>query len=279
MKILVPCKRVSDPDNANKVKIAEGGTAVVADGLEFKPNPFDDWGVEAALRLNENASTNESLGEIIVVSFGPAEATQTIRQFLAMGADRGVLVKSEDATLDSYVVAKGLKAIVDKEQPDLVLMGKQSADGESGAVGAILAELLGWPLAFSAATLKTSDGGKTLEVGREVDGGILNLSIDGPAVVTVGDRIIAPGAVKNGVTPDDHAYPESDSGRYASLKGIMKAKKKPIEEMELSALGVEAAPTGDYSDFTMPPARSGTATFVESVQELVEKLQTEAKVL
>ena len=279
MKILVPCKRVSDPDNANKVKVSGDGSSVVTEGLEFKPNPFDDWAVETALRLNENAKTNEKLGEIVCVSFGPDGAQQTIRQFLAMGADRGILVKAEDEALDSMVVARALKAVVDKEQPDLVLMGKQSADGESGAVGAMLAELLGWPQSTGTMSFTTSDGGKTAEVTREADGGVLRARITAPAVVTVTDRILRPENVKNGVTPEDHAYPESDSGRYASLKGIMQAKKKPIDQMDLDSLGVDATPSTSYAEFSTPPARSGQTAFVESVQELVEKLHTEAKVI
>ncbi|MEM9195179.1 MAG: electron transfer flavoprotein subunit beta/FixA family protein [Myxococcota bacterium] len=279
MKILVPCKRVSDPDNANKVKVADDGASLSAEGLEWKPNPFDDWAVETALRLNENASNGETLGEIVVVSLGPSDASQAIRQFLAMGADRGILVKADDESLDSYVVARALKAVVDKEQPDMVLMGKQSADGESGAVGAILAELLGWPMSTGSMNIVTDDGGKTFTVGREADGGMLKAKLTGPAVITVTDRILGPESVKNGVTPDDHAYPESDSGRYASLKGIMKAKKKPIDEQELSALGIDAAPTSSYENFSKPPARTGSTHFVENVDELVEKLKTEAKVL
>lgn len=279
MKILVPCKRVSDPDNANKVKVSGDGSAVVTEGLEFKPNPFDDWAIETALRLTENAATNERIGEIVVVSLGPDEAQQSIRQFLAMGADRGVLIQADDAALDSLVVARALKAVADKEQPDLILMGKQSADGESSAVGAALAELLGWPQATGTMSLETADGGKSFTLSHEADGGVLRAKVTGPAVVTVTDRILRPQNVQNGVTPADHAYPESDSGRYASLKGIMKAKKKPIDKMELSALGVDATPTTQYSEFTTPPARSGQTTFVETVEELVEKLRTDAKAL
>lgn len=275
MKILVPCKRVSDPDNANKVKIKDD--KVVADGLEYKPNPFDDWAVETALRLTENASNNERVGEVVVVSLGPDDAVQAIRQFLAMGADRGVLIQADDELLDSFVVARALKAIVDKEQPDLVVMGKQSADGESGAVGPILAELMSAPMATGAMEM-TADG-DAFVVGREVDGGMLKVKLQRPAVITVTDRILGPEAVKNGVTPADHTYPESDSGRYASLKGIMQAKKKPLETLELSSLGVDTNVTGTYSDFALPPARSGQATFVQDVSELVEKLKNDAKVL
>lgn len=279
MKILVPCKRVSDPDNANKVKVSGDGSQVLADGLEWKPNPFDDWAVEAALRLTENAAKNERIGEVVVFSIGPADAAQQIRQFLAMGAERGILVEGDDAQLDSWVVARAMKAVIDEEKPDLVVMGKQSADGESGAVGPILAELLGWPQATQVQTIVTEDGGKTLTVGREIDGGLIKLKITAPAVITVADRIVRPDSVRNGVTPADYAYPESDSGRYASLKGIMQAKKKPIDQKKLSDFGVEPKLTGTYGELAKPPERKGATTFVESVEELVQKLHTEAKVI
>lgn len=279
MKILVPCKRVSDPDNANKVKVSGDGNSVTADGLEWKPNPFDDWAVEAALRLTENAAKNERVGEVVVLSIGPADAAQQIRQFLAMGAERGVLVEGDDAQLDSWSVARVFQKIVEQDKPDLIVMGKQSADGESGAVGPIVAELLGWPMATQVQTIVTDDGGKTLTVGREIDGGLIKLKLTAPAVITVADRIVRPDSVKNGVTPADYSYPESDSGRYASLKGIMQAKKKPIDQKKLADLGVDAKLTGTYSKFQKPPERTGQTTFVESVEELVQKLHTEAKVI
>ena len=275
MKILVPVKRVCDPDNANKVKVADDGAAVTSEGLEWKPNPFDEYAVEAALRLNENASNNEKLGETIVLSLGASDVQTTLRQALAMGADRGILVEASDAELDTAVVARAMKAIVDEEQPDLVLMGKQTVDGDSNAVGQTLAEMLGWPMATFAATLAAD--GETLTVGREVDTGVLTVQVQLPAVVTVDLRIVAPESVKNGVTPDGHKY--NDGARYASLKGIMQAKKKPIAQKTLSDLDVDTTLTTTYSKFELPPARSGSCTFVESVDELVQKLQTEAKAL
>jgi electron transfer flavoprotein beta subunit len=277
VKILVPVKRVCDPDNANKVKVSADGSAVTSDGLEWKPNPFDEYAVETALRLNENAAKNEKLGETVVVSFGPADVAQTLRQTLAMGADRGILVAADDKELDSLVIARALKAIVAKENPDLVLMGKQVVDGDSNAVGQMLAELLGWPMATFAMNIATSDGGKTLTVGREVDTGVLTLKIKAPAVVTVDLRIVAPDAVKNGATPDGHKY--NEGARYASLKGIMQAKKKPIEQVTLASLGSDAALSTSYTKFELPPARSGSVTFVESVDQLIHKLHNEAKLI
>lgn len=277
MKILVPVKRVCDPDNANKVKVSGDGTAVTSDGLEWKPNPFDEYAVEAALRLNENAAKNEKLGETIVVSFGPADVQQTMRQTLAMGADRGVLVQAEDKQLDSLVVARALKALVDKEKPELVLMGKQAVDGDSNAVGQMLAEMLGWPMATFAAGISTNDGGKTLSVEREVDTGVLTLKVKLPAVVTVDLRIVAPTSIKNGATPETHKY--NEGARYASLKGIMQAKKKPIEQVALAAVGSDTALSTNYTKFELPPKRTGSTTFVESVDDLLDKLKNVAKVL
>lgn len=277
MKILVPVKRVADPDNANKVKVSADGARVTSDGLEWKLNPFDEYAVEAALRLNENAASGEKLGEVVVVSLGPDEVQTTLRQPLAMGADRGVHVKATDDALDSSVVAKALKALVDAEKPDLVLMGKQAVDGDSNTAGQMLAELLGWPMATFAMSIAVDDGGAALRVGREVDTGVLTLKVTLPAVVTVDLRIVSPGAVKNGKTPEGHAYAEG--ARYASLKGIMAAKKKTIDAKTLGDLGVSAAPVVRYSKFELPPARSGQVKYVESVPELVQKLRTEAKVL
>ena len=277
MKILVPIKRVADPDNANKMKVAADGSRVTSEGLEWKINPFDEYAVEAALRLVENGASGEKTGEVVVVSLGPDDVQTTLRQPLAMGADRGIHVKATDEELDSLVVAKALAAIVAAEKPDYVLMGKQAVDGDSNTAGQMLAEYLGWPMATFAMSIATSDGGKTMTVGREVDTGVLTVKVTAPAVVTVDLRIVAPKSVRNGVTPEGHAYAEG--ARYASLKGIMAAKKKPIDGKSLADLGVTQKPVVTYSKFELPPKRSGQVKYVESVQELVTKLKTEAKVL
>lgn len=279
MKILVPIKRVADPDNANKVKVSGDGTQVTSEGLEWKMNPFDEWSLEAALRLTENGATKARTGEVVLVSIGPKDAAQTVRQGLAMGAERGILVDANDQELDSNMVAQILKAIVDKEKPDLVVMGKQTVDGDSNVAGTVLAELLGWPLANYAMSIQTDDDGKTLTVKRELDTGVSTIKVTGPAVVTTSDRILKPESVKNGQTPADFKYPEAEGGRYASLKGIMAAKKKPIEEVTAASLGAAPQKTLTYLKFELPPARSGKTTFVESVQELVQKLKSDAKVL
>jgi electron transfer flavoprotein beta subunit len=283
VKILVSIKRVADPDNASKLKVSSDGTAVTSEGLEWKMNPFDDWSLEAALRLTENAAEkNARVGEVVLVSIGPDdEHTQRIiREGLAKGAERGILVEAEDANLDSNVVSQILKAVADKESPDLVVMGKQAADGDSNVAGTKLAERLGWPIINYAMKISTDDGGKTFEIERELDTGVATIKVTGPAVLTTSDRILHPESVKNGVTPADHQYAKLEvGGRYASLKGIMQAKKKPIDRTSISDLGVEPQKALNYTKFELPPARSGETTFVESVEELVDKLHNTAKVI
>ena len=283
MKILVPIKRVADPDNASKLKVSGDGTAVTSEGLEWKMNPFDDWSLEAALRLTEDAAKkNARVGEVVLVSIGPNdEHTQRIiREGLAKGAERGILVEAEDGSLDSGIVADVLKAVVEKESPDLVVMGKQAADGDSNVACTMLAEKLGWPIANSAMNINTVDDGKTFEIKRELDTGVATVKVTGPAVITTSDRILQPESVKNGVSPDDHQYAKLEvGGRYASLKGIMQAKKKPIDTTSVADLGVSTDKALNYSKFELPPARSGETTFVEDVADLVDKLHNTAKVI
>lgn len=274
MKILVPLKRVADPDNANKVKV--NGGKLETTGLEWKPNPFDEYAVETALRLTENGTnTKARQGEVVVVTLGPKDAETTLRAALATGADRAIRVDATDDQLDGDVVALALKAIVEKEKPDLVLCGKQAVDGDSNQVGQLLAEYLGWPQATFAATIK-SEGDKALLVGREVDGGTLNLKVTLPAVVSVDLRIVAPHSVRSVHTPEAHAYPEGV--RFAALMAIMAAKKKPLEEVKLADVAGGAAPKIKYTGFELPPARKAGIK-VKSVPELVEKLKNEAKAL
>ncbi len=279
MKILVPFKPVSDPSNANKVKVTPDGARVTSDGIKMAINPFDDYALETALRLNENAATKESLGETVVVTIAPKEVSQIMLMTLAQGAARGIRVDAGDDVLDSQVVARVLKAIVDKEKPDVVLMGKQAVDGDSNTVGQVLAEMLGWPMATFAATVGTTDGGKTFSVGREVDTGVLTLKVTGPAIITVDLRILGGHAVKNGVTPAEFGYPELDAARNPSMPAIMKAKNKPVATMTLAELGVDTALSTKYRKYELPAGRSGQAVFVESVDELVKKLHTDAKVI
>jgi electron transfer flavoprotein beta subunit len=274
MKILVPLKRVADPDNANKVKVNAGKLETT--GLEWKPNPFDEYAVETALRLTENgASPKVRQGEVIVVTFGPKETETTLRGALATGADRAIRVDATDDQLDGDIVARALAAIVEKEKPDLVLAGKQAVDGDSNQVAQLVAEYLGWPQATFAGSI-TSEDDKSLLVVREVDGGTISLRLTLPAVISVDLRIVAPKSVKSKFTADSHAY--ADGVRFAALMAIMAAKKKPLAEMKLADLVSDAALKIKYTSFELPPARKAGIK-VKTVAELVEKLKSEAKAL
>jgi electron transfer flavoprotein beta subunit len=250
VKILVTLKRVPDPEQKVKFK----GPAVDLSGANWVPNQFDEYAVETALRLTENASAGGARdGEVVVASIGPKDVSQQLRSALAMGADRAILVDGADDALDAEVVARTIVKLVEQEKPDLLLMGKLAADSEANQAGQLAAGYLGWPQATFAATIEAVDGGKALHVAREVDSGVETKKVPLPAVVTVDLRIIAPHAVKNGKTAADHAYPEGP--RYASLKGIMAAKKKPIAETTLAALGVAAQPRVKTTSVEAPPAR------------------------
>jgi electron transfer flavoprotein beta subunit len=274
VRILVPLKRVADPDNANKIKVS--AAKIDTTGLEYKPNPFDEYAVETALRLTENGATPKvRAGEVTVVTFGPKETEVTLRAALATGADKAIRVDATDDALDGDLVARALKAIVDKEKPDLVLLGKQEVEGDANQVGQLLAEYLGWPQATFAGSIK-SEGDKALLVGREIDGGTLNIKVTLPAVVTVDLRIVAPLSVSSMHSPG-HKYAEGV--RFAALMAIMAAKKKPLVEMKLADLvGADVALKIAYAGFELPPARKAGIK-VKTVPELVEKLKSEAKVL
>ncbi|MFO0590156.1 MAG: electron transfer flavoprotein subunit beta/FixA family protein [Polyangiaceae bacterium] len=275
MKILVPLKRVADPDNANKVKIPASGATIETTGLEWKPNPFDEYALEAALRLTEDGKAPKvRAGEVIVVTFGPKETETTLRAALATGADRAIRVDATDDKLDGHLVARALKALVEKEKPDLVLMGKQAVDGDSNQVGQILAELLDWPMATFAATMKEEAG--AVLVGREVDGGVITLRAKLPAVVTVDLRIVAPTSVYSLKTAPTFKY--NDGVRFAALPAIMAAKKKPLVEVKLADLSADTALKVTYHQFQAPPARKAGIK-VKDVTELVTRLKTEAKAL
>jgi electron transfer flavoprotein beta subunit len=214
-------------------------------------NPFDEIAVEEAIRLREKGAATE----VIAFSAGPAQCQETIRTALAMGADRGVLVQT-DAELQPLAVAKLLKAVVDKEQPGLVILGKQAIDDDSNATGQMLAALLGWSQGTFANKLNVADG--SIEVKREVDGGLENIKIKMPAVITTDLRLNEP--------------------RYASLPNIMKAKKKPIEVLAPDALGVDVTPRLKVLKVEEPPKRKAGIK-VKTVAELVDKLKNEAGVI
>jgi electron transfer flavoprotein beta subunit len=250
VKILVTCKRVTDP--YAKVKLKANGS-IDTDGIDYKPNPFDENAVEEALKLVDKHG-----GEVVVVSIGSDEAAATIRNFLAMGAHRGILVNGvEDNALDGDLVARILAKVFDREKPDLLLMGKQAVDGDSNQVGQLVAEYLGLPQACFASAIAVE--GNTAKVTREVDGGLETIAVALPAVVTADLRLNEP--------------------RYASLPGIMKAKKKPLDTIAVSSLGVDMSLKVTTLRYEEPPSRKGSCTFVGSVEELVNVLRTRAKVI
>ena len=249
MKVLVPVKRVVDYNV--KVRVKADQTGVDLANVKMSMNPFCEIAVEEAVRLKEKGIVTE----IVAVSVGPVQAQETIRTALAMGADRGLLIQTDD-DLEPLAVAKLLKAVVGEEAPSLVIMGKQAIDGDNNAVGQMLAALLDWPQATFASSIEIADG--KAQVAREVDGGLQTLSIDLPAIVTADLRLNAP--------------------RYASLPNIMKAKKKPIDVKAPGDYGVDTAPRLKVLKVVEPPKRQGGAK-VESAAELVMKLKTEAGVL
>jgi len=249
MRLLVPVKRVVDYNV--KVRVKSDGTGVELAGVKMSMNPFDEIAVEEAVRLKEKGIATE----IVAVSMGGAACQETIRTALAMGADRGILVAT-DEVLQPLAVAKLLKALVEREQPDLVIMGKQAIDDDMSATGQMLAALLAWPQGTFASKIVIE--GDTAIVTREIDGGLETVSLTLPAVITSDLRLNEP--------------------RYASLPNIMKARKKPIETVYPGDLGVN--PTPRLTTIKVAePARRRAGVKVKTVQELIEKLRTEAKVL
>jgi electron transfer flavoprotein beta subunit len=249
MKILVPVKRVVDFNV--KVRVKSDGSGVELQNVKMSMNPFDEIAVEEALRLKEAGKATE----IVAVSIGPQQAQETIRTALAMGADRGILVKT-DGIVEPLAVAKILKGIVEEEKPGLVILGKQAIDDDCNQTGQMLAALLGWPQGTFAS--KVTVDGSDLTVTREVDGGLQTVKLKGPAVVTTDLRLNEP--------------------RYASLPNIMKAKKKPIDEKSPQSYGVDVAPRLEVLK-TVEPSKRQAGVKVASVADLVGKLKNEAGVL
>jgi electron transfer flavoprotein beta subunit len=272
VKILVPLKRVPDPEL--KTKIKDG--AIDLTGATWVVNTFDEYAVEAALRLNENAADGSRQGEVVVVTIGPEESAQQLRSALAMGADRAIRIDGKDAELDSGAVVSALSAVIDAEKQDLILMGKQAVDGDANQVAQMLAAKRKLPQATFAASIELATDKKSVTVGREVDAGVEYKKLPLPAVVSVDLRIISPRAVVNHITPDSHEYQEGP--RYASLKGIMQAKKKPLDQKTLADFGGAVKAVTTQVSVELPPPRAAGRK-VESVQELVKVLRDEAKVI
>ena len=249
MKLLIPVKRVIDYNV--KVRVKSDNTGVETANVKMSMNPFDEIAVEEAVRMKEAGKAEE----IVAVSLGVQQCQETIRTALAMGADRGIHVKTDDE-LQPLAVAKLLKAIADKESPDLIILGKQAIDDDANQTGQMLAALLDWPQATFVSAIEMGDG--SARVTREVDDGLEIIEVKTPAIVTVDLRLNEP--------------------RYASLPNIMKAKKKPIDEMAPADLGVDIAPRLETLRVEEPPTRQA-GVMVESVAELVDKLKNEARVI
>ncbi|OOL17324.1 hypothetical protein AL01_08305 [Bombella intestini] len=249
MKVLVPVKRVVDYNI--KPRVAADGSGVETQGVKMSMNPFDEIALEEALRLREKGQADE----VIAVSIGPQVAQDVLRTAMAMGADRAILVQT-DAEIEPRVVSSLLKAVVEKEQPGLISMGKQAIDDDMNATGQMLAARLGWPQGTFASKVEIADG--KVSVAREVDGGTETVSLTLPAVITADLRLNEP--------------------RYASLPNIMKARKKPLETIAADSLGVDLTPHLKIISVAEPPERKA-GVIVETVEELVEKLKTEAKVI
>jgi electron transfer flavoprotein beta subunit len=247
----VPAKRVPDPNSTIKVK--PDGSGIVTDNLKYVINPFDEIAIEEALRIKEK----QGGGEIVLISIGGKESSEQLRTGLAMGADRAILVLNANP-IDSLVVARVLAKVAADEAVDLVLMGKQAIDDDSNQAGQMLAELLGWPQATFASKIELGADQKSAKVTREVDGGLETIEISLPGVVTSDLRLNEP--------------------RYASLPGIMKARKKELKEVEIGSLGIDVAPKVKVLKMEPPPKREAGKK-VETVQELVQLLHTEAKVI
>jgi electron transfer flavoprotein beta subunit len=275
VKILVAVKRVADPENLNKVKLSAQGSLDVS-GLEQKASPYDEYALETALRLTENGTNpKQRLGEVVVVTFGPKPSESMLRAMLGTGADRAIRVDATDEVLDGNLVARGLKSLVEREKPDLVLLGYQQAEHESNEVGQMLAERLGWPQATFAGSIKSEDD-VALAIGREVEGATAQVRLRLPGVVTVIDKVVHPKSVLSKHTPPSHAY--QDGVRFAALMAIMAAKKKPLAELKLSDLVSDASLTVRYGRTELPAKRSAGVK-VKDVKDLVAKLRTEAKVI
>ena len=251
MKILVTVKRVPDPETV--IKIAPEGTSITTDNVKWVVNPFDEIAIEEALRIKEKVAGTE----VVLLSIGQKTSQEQLRTGLAMGADRAILVLS-DTVLEPLAVARVLHKVADGEKPDLLVMGKQAIDDDSNCVGQMLAELLGWPQATFASKVELAGDQKSAKVTREVDGGLETIAVPLPAVVTADLRLNEP--------------------RYASLPGIMKARKKELKEIPVADLGVDVAPKLKVVKLETPPKRTGGRK-VGSVQELVQVLHNEAKVI
>ena len=272
LKILVTVKRIPDPEE--NLKFANG--AIDTSSAKWVPNAFDEYAVETALRLAEQVGKKDRLAEIVVLSVCPKAQRQHLTTFLAMGADRGVIVDADDTALDSQSIAKLIAAVFKKEECDLLIAGKLSQDTEGNEVAQRAAGLLGLPSATFAATVEWERDANTVKVAREVEDGVETKRVPIPSVLSVDLRIVLPTSVKNNATAADHAYQEGP--RLASLRGITMAKRKKVDVLTPADLGVEVGCAVTAPSLDPPPSRAA-GQIVDSPEALVEKLSAEAKVL
>jgi len=251
VKILATVKRVPDPET--NIKVKPDGSGIVGDNIKWVINPFDEIAIEEALRIKEKVAGSE----VVLVSVGAKVVQEQLRTGLAMGADRAIVVITDDV-LDPLAVARVLVKIAESEKPDMIILGKQAIDDDTNAAGQMLAELLGWPQATFASKVELGDGQKSARVTREVDGGLETVTLPLPGIITADLRLNEP--------------------RYASLPGIMKARKKEMKEIPIADLGVDATPRVKILKMDPPPKRQAGKK-MESVEELVRLLHTEAKVI
>ena len=249
MKVIVPVKRVIDANIKVRVKTDKSG--VELNNVKMAMNPFCEIAVEESIRMKESGTVEE----IIVVAAGPQQSQETIRTALAMGADRGILIQT-DVPLEPLAISKLLKSVIDREQPGLVMMGKQAVDNDNNQTGQMLSAMLDWSLGTFVSKIEVQDDG--FQVVREVDGGLETVMLSRPSVITVDLRLNEP--------------------RYASLPNIMKARRKPIETLTPDDLGVDVTPRVEFVEVNEPPSRQAGIR-VSSAAELIEKLKNEAKVL
>ncbi len=275
MRVLVAIKRVPDPDNANKIRPSGDGKALDTSSVSEVTNPFDEFALETALRLTEDGrSPRDRLGEVVVVTLGATSAEMSLRAALALGADRAIRVEASDDDLDGHITALALAELARRLDPQLIVLGKQTVDGDTGQVGPQLAARLGWPQATMVSALSHEHG--MLRATCDIDEGNVALMLHLPAVVTVDVRVVGGDRVRNTLTPVEFRY--ADGVRFASVPAIMRAKRKPLTVVPLREVTTHR-PKVRYVGFESPPHRRPGCVHVTNISALLAKLRGEAKVV
>jgi electron transfer flavoprotein beta subunit len=273
VKVLVPIKRVADPDSANQIKVVRD--RIDTTGTSWKTNPFDECALEAALRLTEDGKAPKTrVGEVVVVTLGPKDAESVLRSALACGANRAIRVEAEDESLDGRLVAHALMTIVEEERPDLVLLGDKAVDSEGNHVGHALAAMLDYPLVTRASRIVEDEAGALVR--READGIRRTLRVRFPAIVTVDLEIVCPGGVSGRHTAEDFSY--YDGVRFVSFTAVLQARKRDIVTRTLDEIAPGIGLGATYHQVDLTPKRK-PGILVKDVAELVDRLANEARVL